>query len=411
MPQSHKHTSIALRPYPYPYVAMLAICSDLDETPNQTIYRAISDYLNTDRETSLGKGLNIEVGNTLYFDMPPSQYAYWNTNDEGRAIARALIASGHIDCFHSYGDLATTREHAGRALDELAKYDLRIECWVDHGRAINNLGADNMGGEGDLPGSLAYHADLTLASGVKYIWIGRVSSFFGQNVPKRYHQLLDSAHPLPSARTMTKELAKGALARLGNPKYAMHAGNRLMRPYALRDGQPAIEFIRSDPYWGGISICDQGRRLGETLTERALERLIRNGGATILYTHLGKIDSIDNPWPASTKLALQHLARHHHEGRILVTTTRRLLGYLHARGNLDWCVSQDGDATVIDILSNQSRDDLQGITFTCEDASKTRLRINGVFFDEGQIEASIQNERQYLSIPWRRLDYPIWDRA
>ena len=39
----------------------------------------------------------------FYFDMPPDQFAYWNTDDAGREMVRALIRSGHIDCFHSFG--------------------------------------------------------------------------------------------------------------------------------------------------------------------------------------------------------------------------------------------------------------------------------------------------------------------
>ena len=56
-----------------------------------------------------GPGVGLEVGNSIYFDMPPGQFAYWNTDDAGRAMVRALIRSGHIDCLHSFGDLATTR--------------------------------------------------------------------------------------------------------------------------------------------------------------------------------------------------------------------------------------------------------------------------------------------------------------
>ena len=108
-----------LRRFPYPYKAMLAICSDLDETPDGDAYWEIARYLNTTQTTAMGQGAGLEVGNTIYFDMPAEQFSYWNTNDAGRAMVRALIQSGHVDCLHSYGDLATTREHAGRALDEL----------------------------------------------------------------------------------------------------------------------------------------------------------------------------------------------------------------------------------------------------------------------------------------------------
>jgi len=120
---------------PYPYRAMMAICSDVDETPDRRAYADIMRFLNTDRDTAMGPGVGLEVGNSIYFDMPAGQFAYWNTDEAGREMIRALIGSGHVDCLHSYGDLATTREHAGRALDELARHDLRLEVWIDHSTA------------------------------------------------------------------------------------------------------------------------------------------------------------------------------------------------------------------------------------------------------------------------------------
>ena len=117
----------------------------------------------------MGPGVGLEVGNSIYFDMPPDQFAYWNTDDAGREMVRALIRSGHIDCLHSYGDLATTRQHAARALDELDRHGCRLEVWVDHGTAVTNFGSDIMRGHGDEVGHEAYHADLTTRYGIKIL--------------------------------------------------------------------------------------------------------------------------------------------------------------------------------------------------------------------------------------------------
>src|SRR5687768_6833004 len=117
---------VSIRRFPYPYRAMLAICSDLDETPNREVYYELMRFLNTTDETSMGPGVGLEVGNTIYFDMPPDQFAYWSTDDRGRAMVRELIRSGHIDCLHSFGDFATTRAHAARALDELEKHNCKL---------------------------------------------------------------------------------------------------------------------------------------------------------------------------------------------------------------------------------------------------------------------------------------------
>ena len=81
----------------------------------------LTRYLNTREKTAIGRGLGLETGNTIYFDMAPGEFSYWNTSDAGRAAIHALIRSGHIDCFHSFGDLASTRadvNHALAALDQ-----------------------------------------------------------------------------------------------------------------------------------------------------------------------------------------------------------------------------------------------------------------------------------------------------
>lgn len=310
-----------------PSRAMLAICSDLDETPDRHVYWEIMRFLNTTEMTCMGPGVGLEVGNTIYFDMPRDQFAYWNTDDAGREMIRALIRSGHIDCLHSFGDLATSREHAGRALDELDRHGCRLSVWVDHGTAVTNFGSDIMQGHGDEPGHPAYHADLTCGFGIQYAWRGRVTSITGQEVPGRLRGIFNPAHPVASGKTFAKEAIKRGLARRGHEKYAMHGSNRLTRDVRLRDGRPVVEFMRCNPHWGGVSSCDRAGGLGEVLTREFLDRLVERRGACILYTHLGKIRRREELLEAPARQALQLLASYHAQGKIVVTTTRRLLGY------------------------------------------------------------------------------------
>ncbi len=320
-------SQVELRRFPYPYRAMLAICSDLDETPDWRTYWEIMRFLNTTETTSMGPGVGLEVGNSIYFNMPPGQFAYWNTDDAGRAMVRALIHSGHIDCLHSYGDLATKREHAGKALDELARYDCQLKVWVDHGTAATNFGADIMRGHGDEPGHEAYHADLTCGYGIRYVWRGRVTSVIGQDTPQSLRGLFNVRHPLASIRTVAKEWAKGVRARRNDIKYAMHGPNRLIRDTLLRDGRPVGEFIRCNPHWGGVSRGDRPDGLPQVLTKRFLDHLVERQGTCILYTHLGKICRREEPLEAPARQALRLLASYQDNGKILVTTTRRLVEY------------------------------------------------------------------------------------
>jgi len=310
---------------PGPHAAALAICSDLDETPDAETYFELMRFLNTTDETTMGQGVGLEIGNSIYFDMAPGHFSYWNTTEENREKIRILIKSGHIDCLHSYGDLATTRRDAARTLEELERHNCRLPVWVDHSKAPTNFGSDIMRGHGDEPGHPTYHADLTLAYGVRYVWRGRVTSVIGQNQPAILRGIAEGRHFRASAKTILTETAKQILARSGSRKYSMHASNRLIQPAHLRDGTTVSEFLRCNPHWGGVSSCDTGDGIAEVLSERFLERLTARRGHCILYTHLGKLGKQSRRFNPATIQAFQRLAQYCRSGKILVTTTSRLL--------------------------------------------------------------------------------------
>jgi hypothetical protein len=312
---------------------MFAICSDLDETPDAATYFGLMRFLNTSGNTSMGPGVGLEVGNSIYFDMAPGHFSYWNAGEAEREKICALIRSGHIDCLHSYGDLATTRAHAGRALDELVKHECWMPVWVDHAVAPTNFGADIMQGHGDEPDHPAYHADLTISYGIRHVWRGRATSVIGQNRPFSLRSIGSARHPLASARTLAKEAAKQVLASKGHPKYGAHAGNLLVVEASLRDGQPIREFIRCNPFWGGVSCHDRGDRIHEVLTRRFLDRLVERQAPCILYTHLGKLERGETKrhFCPAVVAAFRLLAQYQQAGKLRVTTTARLLD-AHAAG-------------------------------------------------------------------------------
>ena len=315
-------------------VAMLAICSDLDETPDCDTYFELMRFLNTTETTSMGEGVGLEVGNSIYFDMAPGHVSYWNASEKNKEKFRALIRSGHIDCLHSYGDLATTRQHAGRALDELSRYDCRLKVWVDHAVAPTNFGADIMQGHGDELGHQAYHADLTIDYGIRYIWRGRVTSIIGQDQPVSFAGIADWRHPVQSTRTIAKEAAKQALAFCGHAKYRMHRSNRVLQPAVLRDHRcQALEFLRSSPSWHGVSGLDTGCGISEVLSRRFLDQLVARRGKCILYTHLGKLGAGVTRFSEATVQAFRRLAEYYRSGKVLVTTTRRLLERCESSGD------------------------------------------------------------------------------
>jgi hypothetical protein len=393
---------------------MLAICSDLDETPDRHVYGEIMRFLNTAETTAMGPGVGLEVGNSIYFEMPSGQFAYWNTDDAGRAMVRALIHSGHIDCLHSYGDLAVTRAHAGRALEELTHHDCRLHVWVDHGTAATNFDPLIMHGHGDEVGHEAYHADLTTAYGIQYVWRGRVTSITGQDVAARSRGIFQWKHPVASSRTWFKEVTKQGLARVGNTKYAMHGANETLRPTVLRDQRPVYEFMRCNPHWGGVSSCEQGRSIGAVLTQAVLDRLLARGGSCILYTHFGKIDDPRLPFNEKAVAGFRRLAQAFRDGHILVTTTRRLLGYRRAVRAIAFDgVPEERDRRIIvntrvgaRVPGGLSRADLDGLTFYVSDPGTTRMTINGREAKNIRQNPPDHTGRRSVSLLWPLLEFP-----
>jgi hypothetical protein len=393
------------RRFPYPYRAMLAICSDLDETPDRGVYAESMRFLNTTDTTGMGPGVGLEVGNSIYFDMAPGQFSYWNTDDAGRAMVRAYIRSGHIDCLHSYGDLATERRHVGRALDELTRHDCRLRVWVDHAQAPSNFGGDIMRGAGDVRDAPIYHADLTCGYGVRYVWRGRVTSVVGQGVPRRLRALYDIRHPAASLRTVGKEFAKGVLARRGSVKYRMHAENDVTRAVRLRDGQPVIEFLRSNPSWRGVDLSATATGLGEVLTPRAIDSLSTSEGACILYTHLGKVPRNEEPFPKVSRDALHQLAEAQRAGRVLVTTTARLLDYWTNTAHVDASIEtlEEGERVIVNAADDTS---LDGLTVYVRQAARTQVVVNGRDRLDIIRNPSDHTGRESVSLPWPRLELP-----
>jgi hypothetical protein len=385
---------------------MLAICSDLDETPDRNVYIETMRYLNTTETTTMGPGIGLETGNTIYFDMPPEQFSYWNTDERGREIIRTLIKSGHIDCLHSYGDLATNRAHVERALEELTRYNCKLYVWIDHGRAPSNFGQDIMQGQGDIMGSQVYHADITTSFGIKYVWLGRVTSLIGQNVRRSFRGIWNLNHPTTSTKTLLKEIAKVILSYCGNSKYALHKQNHLLQQTRLRCGHEVYEFIRSNPHWGGVSCGDTADGIAEVLVERMLSKLVKREGVCILYTHLGKYKKRNEAFSAPTRKALSLLAQYSHEKKILVTTTSRLLRYCRMIRELNISMSLNGERCQIDVSNDDKKNFPEGLSLYVQNPGTKRITINGHEVKNFQINAPDHTGNPSVSLPWQRLEFP-----
>jgi len=398
---------VSLRKYPYPYRAMLAICSDLDETPNKDIYFETARYLNTTEDTLLGKGVGLEVGNTIYFDMPEHNFSYTNTDDDGRNKIHQLIDSGHIDCLHSFGDFVKNRESIEKYWILIQSGKRNIEVWVDHAQAPTNLDNDIMEGQGAEKGKEAYHSDLTVQSGIlKFIWKGRVTSCVAQNAPRSYRSIFNFQHSRASLKTIALEFIKGWLARLGNKKYAMHKHNKLLCKSTLIDGTEVNEFMRCNPAWGGVSCFDQARGIHNVLTKKVLDTLVDKEGCSILYSHLGKVHSVAEPFTNETRQAFELLASYQNNHKILTTTTRRLLGYTRTHDELSFTVENIGEQTHIYLSTEYSGEDLNGLTWYVDQPEKVSLYVNKRSFNNVTINQPDITGKSSISIKWYQLTFP-----
>jgi len=381
---------VALRKFPYPYKAAMTISSDIDGTTTKEEFLEIQKFLNTKERTSMGEGVGLEIGNSFMMYAPPTcAFSYFSGNPSNAQIIQKFIKTGQIDFMHSYGEKAAfTRQDTIKAIEELSKNGYKVDVWVDHAKTPDNLGDDTTFGLGDHPHSTAYHSDLTLAYGIKFVWLGRITMITGQSVPitlKTFSSIYDSYHPIPSLINMGKEFAKNVLAVWGNKKYAMHKSYDFIRIAKLDDGQKVYEFLRFDNYWKGIATGATSKRLAYVISKRTLDRLKEVGGYMIVYTHLGKNSDCSQVIAKETQIALRELANEYERGNIYVTTTSKLLNYYLNHKYLNWSYETKGDEIIITISNVQDPvfgsfiptiQDLQGITFYVPHKYKTRIYIN-----------------------------------
>ena len=419
-PVQQKGETIALRRYPYPYKAAMTICSDIDGTTTVERFLAIQEFLNTTEETSMGSGVGLEIGNTFFPYPLDDDFGYFSSRSHDREVIETMIKAGYIDCIHSWGDGATTREQVLTGLKALEDSGCKLKVWVDHSRAPSDFGKDTTPGTGDVPDSPIYHADATLAYGIRFVWKGRGSNIVGHGVPfslRAFSNILDRHHLKDTTRSLVKEVAKITLAYAGKERFAIHANNKFMRIHTLTDGQQVYEFQRCNTYWQGQSYGHNSWGLAYVLRPQTLKALVKSKGVMVIYTHIGVGPEQPPYLPPETQAALRNLAEVHRAGEIYITTTARLLTYYVNHKYLLWSQeTNDNDETVIrvygvaDPLSGQHLppvEDLQGITFYVPDSSRAQIIVGDRLLEQIERHPADETGRQSVSIPRTFLTYPL----
>jgi len=408
---------ITLRKFPYPFKAALAICSDIDGTDTAEEFLAIQTFLNTNRLTSWGPGIGLEIGNSFMPLRANNRFAYFSRRPNDRAVIKKFIKAGYIDCIHSYGETAYTRQDVLQILEALDHDGCKVKVWIDHATVPSNLGPDNSQGLGDVKGSPIYHADLSLSYGIQFAWMGRGTDLIGQEVPvtwKALARIFDPTYPRASIKNLSRQIGKILLAQTGLNRVAIHRCNRLLQPTPLRDGNQIYEFIRCNNHWHKPR--PSSIKLAYMLRPQALEAFLASGGYTILYTHFGFYESPELISP-QTQAALRHLAEEYRAGKIFITTTSRLLTYCLTHRYLNWDCSlspHEGVHITIKQIDDPITgprlpvlEELQGLTFYVPDRHKASLALG-----EKPVQMVKRNSKDHLglesiTIPWITLTYPL----
>ncbi len=396
--------SVSLRKFPFPYRAALAISNDADNTETLDEFIQIHKFLNSSEMTSVGRGVNLEIGDSfLPFEPASGAISYFGGDGKIVRVIDEFIREGTIDIIHSYGKKpGLSRMDAFRMISELRRKGLKLEVWVDHDRSPSNMGDDVTFGTGDHPGSSTYHADMTIKYGIRFAWLGRVTMVIGQATPigfETFASIYDPVHPFYSLLNIAKEVAKNVLGILGSRKYALHGTNDLVQVRELDDGQKIFEFMRFDNYWRGVGTGATNRRLAYVLSERTLERLKKVGGFSIVYTHLGKNDDCEGYMCPETIKALRRLAREYRRGDIYVAKTSSLLNYYVARRYLKWDFQLADEEVTIHIRGIEDPVSgfrpprvgvLAGMTFYVPEGKRVRI-----FVGEEELKTFVENPPDY----------------
>ena len=396
---------LIVRDIPYPYRAMLAICSDLDETRDADTYLTTSRFLNSRAKTRFGQGLGLEVGNSMYFHMADGEFSYWNATDDDREQINCLMRAGFVDAIHSFGDTAVERSQCASTLEHLDKAGCKLKVWIDHAIAPSNFGPDIMKGRGDVPSSKVYHADLAFAYGIEYVWLGRVTSVIGQDCRPRFRGIWQPRFGHGAILTVGKELAKHGLAALGHRKYRSHIENSILRPVTLRNGQRTYEFLRSNSHPLGVSHGDNAAGIRTTLSAAVLDGLEERNAKSILYTHLGKKIDSKSGFARQDIAALEELATRMSDRRILMLTTRRLLDYCLMLKTVQISTSSKSDSTDIHVTSGAGDKSCSGLTFEVPASQASRVFVDGRAREVAET-ANSTTGRTIVSIPFLPLAYP-----
>jgi hypothetical protein len=379
---------VALRSFPFPYRAALAICSDIDGCTRET-FIAVHRFLNWE--------LGLPVADSMFgVGRETRQLAYFLpdgvTPGPDAPLIRAAIRDGLIDSLHSWGDFNDQvpdpqflRKMAASLATDFGVENLSLKIWINHGSPTNLqnfLTRTKPKFAGDDPRSPLYTADLARDLGVQYYWGMELApwplSVWRQRSSPEYWGRVG----VDSLKNLLKTIL-GQKARHRSVAQVTELG----LPLTLRDGWQVWAFTRFNRHPQGIWGLPTRHTLRYALAPKVLKKLLREAGFLILYTHLGLPRQAPGPlFPDPDRQALENLADTYHRDLLWVDSTLRVLTYWRVRQTLDWQAGEADNKLIIDLKALREPDgtsrlpeveELAGLSFYSPKPFSTILRLAG----------------------------------
>ena len=439
---------ISIRKYPYPYKCLLSINNDTDGF-HYSSFKSFHEFVNGKKSTIFGQGLNLEISDSFWIYSKRNVSLYknhpWESNKKNKYFEEILelCRLGILDTLHGFGDWVEDfnleRKQIDKILNFLSKNNVNLEVYVNHGgynMSHNYAGIWSYYQQADNINHKSYCFDLLIKYGFKYFWADPFYEFtkFGDNLNfndkdfKFYLKQYDFSKFLfrPSPKDFTKSeevLNKFDKKSLNN--YKRDLFNRTLIKNISRDGIKNFMFKR----FRGIDGPTSSNFVIQVNPEN-LDALERLEGTIIIYQHFGIKRAIlmgkghesqgyttdKNVLDFNNIAAFKLLAKRYNEGRILVTTTRKLLNYIRVRDYLDFNINNIQDQTFINIkgincpvygYQKIEKNMLSGVTFQIKNINKIpivllnnkKLKINKII--------DKKNGNTFIYFPWKKIDWPL----
>ena len=395
-----------VRKLPFPYHGAIALSNDV-EFMSEAFFEGLMSFLNSTNNTPLGQGLGLEVTSSMFFySAHPYNFSYFEgLEPQGPRTSFAnrideYLQAGWIDTLHAYGDFdgvgGFVREHAEHTFETLARIGVTIPIYTNHGDSLNrqNIGGDAPYHQGDLSDSMAYHSDLLIRHGTRYIWTD-TAVIEKVKTPLRLRQFI-----------------KQSIKRMVQSK----PSRPLIENWKLQDENIMPRFMRFRSTGGNAPNLSS---LAYQLEQLDLQNLYENNAITVLYQHLGVLYRSNGKCVAATLEAMKQrpenylapwyrLAREVKEGRLWFAGPARILDYCAMLKNVMIDANEDGSIKLkVDKPVKDPEAYFQGLTLYVEPTDDSVI-----YYGEKELPLVFNGPdktgRYSVSVPFKRLEN-IWN--